>query len=310
MNKFLTLLTLGALTVAPVALHAKITRTVEKTFTVHPGGNFTARTSGGDITIQTADVAEVRISAREVIRASTDAEADELLKALELRLEQTGDDVTAFAKYDASGLHWSGQPVTVSFTVTLPLKFNASLHTSGGDIAVASLTGKVLAQTSGGSLKFDRIDGNLEGGTSGGDITLEEGTARAKLRTSGGNIHVARAGGPIEVETSGGDIVLDSVADLIGAHTSGGNVRAVITAPLQHDVKLGTSGGDVIVKVGKSVAFQLDASTSGGGVDATGLTLTIEKGGIGKSHLAGSVNGGGPRLHLRTSGGDIKVRAE
>ena len=226
MNKFLSLLTIGTLLAAPALLQAKITRNVDKTFTVQPGGNFKAITSGGDITVKTADISEVRITAREIIKASTDAEADELLKKLELRLEQSGNDVLAEAKYESgAGLHWGGQSVIVSFIVTLPAKFNADLHTSGGDIAVASLTGKVKARTSGGNLSFERIEGDLDGGTSGGDITLKEGTARAQLSTSGGNIRVARAGGPTEVETSGGDIVLESVADLIGAHTSGGNVH-------------------------------------------------------------------------------------
>ena len=311
MNKFLSLLTIGTLLAAPALLQAKITRNVDKTFTVQPGGNFKAITSGGDITVKTADISEVRITAREIIKASTDAEADELLKKLDLRMEQSGNDVLAEAKYQSGGgLHWGGQSVMVSFTVTLPTKFNADLHTSGGDIVVASLTGKVKARTSGGNLSFERIEGDLDGGTSGGDITLKEGTARAQLSTSGGNIRVARAGGPTEVETSGGDIVLESVTDLIGAHTSGGNVRAFITGPLQHDVKLSTSGGNIEVKIGKTVAFLLDASTSGGDVDATGLTLTIEKGGLGKSHLVGAINGGGSRLKLRTSGGDIRVRAE
>ena len=61
------------------------------------------------------------------------------------------------------------------------------------------------------------------------------------------------------------------------------------------------------VKIGKGVAFDLDASTSGGDVEAEGLTITIEKGGSGKSRLAGKVNGGGPKLRLRSSGGDIIV---
>jgi hypothetical protein len=45
-------------------------------------------------------------------------------------------------------------------------------------------------------------------------------------------------------------------------------------------------------------------------VDASGLTLTLEKGGSGRSRLVGAVNGGGPLLKLRTSGGDITVRAD
>jgi len=55
------------------------------------------------------------------------------------------------------------------------------------------------------------------------------------------------------------------------------------------------------------VGFHIDASTSGGEVEADGLTLTIDHGGVGKSNLSGAVNGGGPDLRLRSSGGDIEI---
>jgi hypothetical protein len=42
-------------------------------------------------------------------------------------------------------------------------------------------------------------------------------------------------------------------------------------------------------------------------VEADGFTITIEKGGVGKSKLSGAVNGGGPLLKLRASGGDIVI---
>jgi DUF4097 and DUF4098 domain-containing protein YvlB len=313
MKSLIPLLTLGALLASPAVLQAKITRTVEKTFTVQPGGNLKASTQGGDITIKTADTPEVRITAKEVIHASTDKEADELLEDLTLTFEQNGNDIVAEAKYEKGrvGFHFGNwPPVQVSFTVTVPKNFNLNLNTSGGDITVASLQGNVRARTSGGGLKFDRIDGDIDGHTSGGDIVLTEGTARAKLGTSGGNITIERAGGPTEVATSGGDITVNSAAQLISATTSGGNVRATLTEPLKQDTVLSTSGGDVRVRVVKGAGFQLEASTSGGDVHAEGLTITIDKGGVGKSRLTGTVNGGGPRLKLRSSGGDITIRTD
>src|SRR6478736_6091861 len=298
---------------APLALSATITRNVEKTFTVQPGGNFKAQTQGGDIKIETSDRPEVHITVKQVVRASTEAEADEILSKLTLTLVQTGNDVTAEAKYEKGGAgSWFGNwpPVSVSFVVTVPKNFNLNLNTSGGNIGVASVAGNVHARTSGGDLKFARIDGDIDASTSGGNITLQEGTARAKLHTSGGNIEVDSAGGPTEVSTPGGDVTLRSVAQLISATTSGGDVHAVITEPLKQDALLSTSGGEVKVQVVKGTGFQLDASTSGGDVDASGLTITIAKGGSGKSSLAGAVNGVGPRLKLRSSGGDIRIRTE
>jgi len=311
MKYLFSFLTLGVLLGSPGLLEAKITRMVEKTFAVQPGGNLTAVTQGGDIKIQTSPSPQVQIQVKQVFRASTEQEVDEILEKLSLKLEQSGNDVTVESKFERhSPRTWFGNwpPVSVSFVITVPESYNLTLNTSGGDISVDSLNGNVRARTSGGNLGFARIEGDLDASTSGGNITLNEGTARAKLRTSGGNITVDRAGGPTEVSTSGGDISLRSVEHLISASTSGGDVRAKITGPISQDTALSTSGGNVVVEIAPGTGFHLDASTSGGDVRADGITITLEKGGSGKSRLVGAVNGGGPELKLRSSGGDVKIR--
>lgn len=310
MKSLICLLSLGAVLAAPAALSAKIVRQVERTFPVQAGGELLAQTQGGDIRVSTADVSEVRVTARQTFRARTEAEADEIAADLTLTLEQQGNKVVAEARYEKKGGWFVSTPVAVDFTVVVPREFHLDLKTSGGDIAVGSVKGTVKARTSGGDLEFARIDGDLDGQTSGGDISLEEGTADAKLHTSGGDIAVKRAGGRTVVSTSGGDIKLEAVALLVSATTSGGDVEAHLTQPIAQDTVLSTSGGDVVVSVPKTSGFKLDAGTSGGDVDATGLTITIEKGGVGKSRLAGPVNGGGPTLKLRSSGGDITIRTE
>lgn len=312
MKTLLCLFTACVLTAAPVALHAKITRKVEKTFAVQPGGTFRAWTQGGDVKVNTGDVSEVHVIAHQTIRTKDQEKADEILEDLELTLERRGNDVVAEARYAKRGPNWFGNwpPVSVSFTVTVPRDFNLEIKTSGGDIVVGDLRGTILARTSGGDLKFARIEGDIEGHTSGGDIHLREGTASAKLHTSGGNVRVERAGGRTQVSTSGGNIRLDEVKELISATTSGGNVYASITGPITEDTVLSSSGGDVIVRMKRGLGFRLDASTSGGEVEAEGLTITIDRGGVGKRRLIGSVNGGGPNLKLRTSGGSIDIRAE
>lgn len=300
------LLLIGALGLLPGVASAKIVRQVDQAFAVAPGGTLRVQTFGGDVRVATADVAEVRVSARQTFRTNSEVEADEILAGMTFRLVQDGGDVVAEARMDRKG-GWSGQSrVAVDFTVTVPLRFNVDLATSGGDIQVGDLIGSVKARTSGGDLDFARIAGDVEGRTSGGDIVLFEGTARAVLETSGGNVTVTRAGGPTKVSTSGGDIfarLAEAPKHDLDLSTSGVHVRLAV-------LELSTSGGDIRLTVPPSAAFALDARTSGGGVDATGLTLTLDSGGVGKSRLAGTVNGGGPGVRLRTSGGDIRVRAE
>jgi hypothetical protein len=304
-------LTAGLLALSTSVAQAKIERVVEKTFTVQPGGLLKVETQGGDIRVQSSADSTVKITAHEKIRASSEAEADDILKKLTLTMEQSADGVAASAKYEKmlSGFHWgSWPPVAVDFIVTVPVNYNVQLKTSGGDITVGNLNGKVYARTSGGDVALGKISGDIDGGTSGGNVRLEEGLAEVKLGTSGGDIHVGRAVGPTDLGTSGGNINIKSVENTLHASTSGGDVNAGIAGLLKGDCKLTTSGGRVRVTVDKTAAFDLDASTSGGDVDATGLTITIEKGGSGRSKLAGQVNGGGPELKLRSSGGDIVVQ--
>jgi hypothetical protein len=251
----------------------------------------------------------VKIVVKEHIRAGSDAEADDILKKLDLTLEQSGNEVTASAHYENSmGFHFgSWPPVEVDFIVTVPASASADLKTSGGDIIVSDLDGAVHAHTSGGDVKLGSIGGNIDASTSGGNVVLAEGRSSVRLSTSGGNVSAKHLVGPADLRTSGGDIKVDSVENTLRAETSGGDVKAGFDGDLKGDSSLSTSGGQVKASVRKDIGFHLDAATSGGEVDASGLTITIDHGGMGRSSLAGLVNGGGPLLKLRSSGGDIEV---
>ena len=313
MNRTLRLLSLlvPVFTASALAAQARIERVVEKTFTVSDAGTLRVETHGGAIRVMPGKEATVRVTAKQKIKASSDSEADELLKKLELTFEQTGNDVRAVAKYERrpSGFRFgSWPPVQVDFDVVVPENFATDLNTSGGGITVGNLNGKAEIRTSGGGIVIGRMGATVNARTSGGSITLDEARGPVELKTSGGNIAVGKVHGPADLSTSGGNIRIDSVTESLRAHTSGGNIRASIAGGFKDECSLSTSGGNVAVNVDKSAAFRLDASTSGGSVDAEGLTLTLEKLGRDRSRLAGTVNGGGPLLKLKSSGGGISIR--
>ena len=307
------LLTAVLLTASTLTSHAEIHRVVEKIFPASAAGLLEVETYGGSIRVTPTSDPTVRVTARQRIKAGSESEADELLAKLELTLEQNGNDVRLAAKYERrpAGFRWGGwPPVHVDFEVKVPADFATRLMTSGGAITVGDLNGKADLRTSGGSIKLGKMGGPVEARTSGGGITLAAARGPVLLRTSGGPIDVGPVAGPADVATSGGGITVDSVAGRLRAHTSGGSIRAHLTGPLSDDCSLSTSGGSVRVTVNRAAAFQLDASTSGGGVDVTGVALTTEKLSRNRNQLVGVVNGGGPLLKLRTSGGGISVRGE
>ncbi len=301
----------GLFASSAVLAHARIDRTVEKSFTVAGAGLLKVETQGGGIKVVTGSDKTVKVTAKQRIRANSEAEADEILAKLELTMNQMGNDVTVVSRYErkpAGFSFGSWPPVQVDFTVTVPANYSTDLRTSGGGVSVGDLSGKVLVHTSGGGITLGKMGGVVKAHTSGGSISLGEARAEVDLQTSGGNITVGRVAGAANLETSGGSIRIDAVEHTIRAHTSGGSIRAAIVGPLREDCSLSTSGGSVRVDVDKAAAFRLDASTSGGTVDASGLTLTLEKATRSGSRLAGAVNGGGPLLKLRSSGGGIDIR--
>ena len=70
---------------------------------------------------------------------------------------------------------------------------------------------------------------------------------------------------------------------------------------------MATSGGEVRVTVPSGLGFQLDAATSGGTIRADGLAIVLSSEGSHHDRLAGAVAGGGPKIRLRSSGGDIEI---
>lgn len=314
MNTSLRLILAVALFPVPALVAAPtLERVVEKSFTAPATGTLRVETSGGEIRVTPSSAGKVSVTARQRIRADSDAEADELLKKLELVMEQNGADIVVRAKYERQPPGFrrgSWPPVHVDFIVTVPAGFAADLHTSGGNITVGDLTGKVKARTSGGGIKLGKLGAGVDAHTSGGSISLDEAGGAAELKTSGGNVTVGRVAGLADLSTSGGAIRIDSADGALRAHTSGGGIRAGIAGSLKEECVLSTSGGSVRVNVDKAAAFRLDASSSGGSVDAGGLTLALEKGAGSRSRLAGAVNGGGPLLKLRSSGGGITIAAQ
>ena len=291
---------------------ASYVREIEETFTVSEGGQLTINTSGGDVTVVTGAVDKVRVEARQVFHAADNAdEAEEEAKNLEFSITQNGDDVSAISKYKRTSskwFSWGRRGVSVSFTVTVPPHYHVKASTSGGDVEVADIAGRVEVRTSGGDIELGRIEGEIDAVTSGGDIDVEAGRGNIKVVTSGGDIRVERAVGDVRASTSGGDVRIEYVDGVVDASSSGGNVVARFASELTGAASLSTSGGNVTAWLPESAGADLNASTSGGSVKTDGLRVEVHHGGQGKNKLVGEINGGGERLRLRTSGGNIRVK--
>jgi len=188
-------------------------------------------------------------------------------------------------------------------------------ETSGGSINIGPVTGDVDVDTSGGSIGIAMIDGDVKAETSGGSIQVEGSTGKVNVDTSGGSIKINSSGGPIVAETAGGNIKIKKANGSIDASTAGGSIEAeMIATNGDTHVKLSSSGGDIELYIPASLSASVDAKleiTRNSRRDYriySDFPLTIKGAKSDRITGEGDINGGGDKIQLRTTNGDIYIK--
>ena len=298
-------------------------RHLDRTFTVAPGGSLTVDVDGGTINVTGGDTRQVVVHV--VLKGS-----DSSLEETDLSAEQHGNDVVVRGDKRSNsffGLFNWGNSSGAKVTVTVPQRYNVDLKTSGktsgGNISLADITGDIRMSTSGGGIDLARLHGDTFVRTSGGGIKVVDVTGDVDAQTSGGGMRVEKVKGNVRAHTSSGEVRATNIVGDVDLHSSGGRVLAEgVDGAIRADTSGGsvdvelvganrgivatTSGGSITVRIPRVTSANVDASTSGGGVSCDLPVTTTE---TGRSRLVGRINGGGPVIKARTSGGGIGIRA-
>jgi DUF4097 and DUF4098 domain-containing protein YvlB len=208
-----------------------------------------------------------------------------------------GDYAPAIASGDVTVGKVSGRATITSRSGQIRLKEagkGAEVSTAGGDIRVESVTGDLKATT---------FVGDIRAGSVSGD---------ARLETSGGDVVVRSAAGAVIARTGSGDVTLKKVRGPVTARTSGGSITCEITSAAAAGGDLTTSGGDVTITLPANYRADLDVKVSGVEPDDDAIisqfpevTVSRRRGAISGE---GKLNGGGPKLTIRSNSGTVTIR--
>lgn len=274
-----------------------------ESFDLSGPGSLDVRTSGGHITVEGSSSHTVRIemyvrkNGHDLLPEDTD------LEKWDITISQSGSTVKAIAERNGNS-NWnlfSGNNASISFVVYTPREMSTNLNTSGGHIEARGLSGNQRIRTSGGHLDLSNLKGTIEARTSGGHIELADLQGEVKARTSGGHIDVKNAEGTLHVRTSGGHIELGNISGTVEAKTSGGGISADLNSIGQF-VDLRTSGGNVKIKVPGNLGLDLNLRGS-----YVSTSLKNFSGEVDRDEVNGKLNGGGPKISARTSGGTVSL---
>ncbi len=267
----------------------------EKKYSVELNETLLVKFISADIKVKSWDKNEVQL----FVKGS-----NSILDKVEFEFSYEDGVVKAIAekKSDWSSWSWSND---FSLVVMVPNKFNLDIKTSGGDIEIKNISGKITLVTSGGDIELENSEGTFLARTSGGDIEVENFIGSTELKTSGGDVEVKGVDGSVEVKTSGGDIEIKSSNGNVSAATSGGDISLKYKGN-NEGVELYTSGGSISVNLPNDFAADVTLKTSGGSVKNRFANSNAQE--ISKSKFKGKYNDGGASFIAKTSGGSIYVK--
>jgi DUF4097 and DUF4098 domain-containing protein YvlB len=222
-----------------------------KTFKVGGQAELVLDTFDGAIELHSWDRNEIEVEIEK--RAMEQSLIDEI----KIDAQQQGDKITikvtgpSRSEYRGVtiGMHISP---TARMRVAVPRAINIHATSGDGSIRAEAIEGRIVLNTSDGSVVGTRL---------GGDI---------QIRSGDGSIRLDHTTGKIDLETTDGSIGLEAQPTVLRARTGDGSIRATIEPDtvMADNWELTTSDGTVTVTLPGLFNAELDAETSDGTVRA------------------------------------------
>jgi hypothetical protein len=202
-------------------------------------------------------------------------------------------------------------PVLLTFDIKVPRACDADLRTHDGDISVGKLRGKLKLTNDSGKIFAGETDGTVTARSRLGDIAVTACTGMIDAFTASGNIDVGRAPGGARLTSDGGLIETEAAGGDFQVSGNGSEVKVRFAYPVAHAAEVATSGGSITAILDQRSAVDLDASSSPlDQVVARGLAPAGLPDGEKRGGLTAKLNGGGPAVVIRASGGHVLLRGE
>lgn len=252
--------------------------TFERTLSVNGSAlQLTISTGSGNIQLTRGSDNQVHVVGH--VKANWNGNPDEVRQvAANPPIEQTGNIV----RIGPLRQNWQG--ISISYEIEAP--GNAFLNASSGS----------------GNVSDDGVGENASLHTGSGNIHATDLTGGFSTSTGSGNIYAEQAGhGDAKASTGSGNIELRNLNGGLTAHTGSGDIKVGGTpASLWH---VQTGSGNVELWPG-SAGFNLNASTGSGSVRSD-HPIAEQTGN--RHHVSGTLNGGGPEVHISTGSGDVRI---
>lgn len=264
---------------------------VERDFSVGDLPRLTVRNVSGYTKIAVGDGGTIHVRARKRVRGASEERAKRLLENVELRMEQSGDEVNIRAHLYEQDRGWADLfrigRVAVDFDITVPREVRVEAHTVSGDVHVTGTRGPHEVQSV------------------SGDVVLDDVQGPTRLKSVSGDLRLGDFAGQVEGNSVSGDLVFERCL-LHGSDitTVSGDVRfdGDLSAAREHRLK--TISGDVrLALIGGS--YDIRFKTMSGDMESAGEAQVI-RGDRRDKHIV--IGAGAAHVTVKTVSGDLEAR--
>ena len=266
------------------------------------GGRFSLDNFNGSVEITGWDQNTVDISGTKY------AESQSLLDSMHIEASSSGNEVRV--KTTRQDPHHGN--MGAKYVIRVPRQTALeNIASSNGSLRVDDIDGNAHLATSNGSIHLGRLNGNVEAHSSNGSIEVKDVKGDVNFTTSNGGVHAENVEGSFEAQTSNGGIRA-RLHDTPSGHpirlsTSNGDIDLAVDSLHQNDVIATTSNGPITVRMPANAGASLHASTNSNGSVRSDFDVLIHPGELSKHRMEGTIGGGGPRIDLTTSNGNISL---
>jgi hypothetical protein len=276
---------------------------MEKSFSVDGAGLLRVFTPSGDIRVvgvKDTNAVVVRLYVRRGYALWSGSKSLENFRITQM---QRGNEITASVEpKNRDSKMWGNSEVSFYFEIRAPQEFSTEMQSLGGNIRIDNMRGRHLIKTNGGSLRLNKVQGEIKGFTAGGHIQLAECRGNVMAKTYGGNIQMRNVQGEVRTYSSGGNIDAQAMEGTFFARTNGGNIQADMQY-VDQGLRLESSAGNVEARVPSNEGYE---------VVLKGMSVNFDRGSnfLGQHSnrlVSGQIGDGGPTINMNANVGTVSL---
>ncbi|HXX43911.1 MAG TPA: DUF4097 family beta strand repeat-containing protein [Candidatus Acidoferrales bacterium] len=164
--------------------------------TLPAGAHIKIETERGDISIHSVEGSELRVNLKQTAWGPSESAADAQMRSVDVVIEESGNDyhIHPVRRFGFRAL------TSTDLDVALPKAVSLDVSTGHGDVAIAGISGGVVAHSANGDIQIHDVGSDVSIGSQHGDVKVSGVDGNVKLTGRGDDVDISNVSGDAAIE--------------------------------------------------------------------------------------------------------------